>query len=115
MSSILKKASRNFLYRHPWQLCLAILGITLGVAVVVAIDLTLESSLQTFTQTAQALSGKASHRIVASDGGLDEKVRDLRASGCIVIKQLSGQHAYQPACNQKLEKIDENWVLVPLN
>ena len=74
MSSILKKASRNFLYRHPWQLCLAILGITLGVAVVVAIDLTLESSLQTFTQTAQALSGKASHRIVASDGGLDEKL-----------------------------------------
>jgi hypothetical protein len=40
---------------------------------------------------------------------------DLRASGCIVIKQLSGQHADQPACNQKLEKIDENWVLVPLN
>ncbi|MBT3811680.1 MAG: ATP phosphoribosyltransferase regulatory subunit, partial [Gammaproteobacteria bacterium] len=53
--------------------------------------------------------------IAAGDGGLDEKVRDLRASGCIVIKQLSGQHAYQPACNQKLEKIDENWVLVPLN
>lgn len=53
--------------------------------------------------------------IAAGDGALDEKVRDLRASGCIVIKQLSGQHADQPACNQKLEKIDENWVLVPLN
>ncbi|WP_428355818.1 FtsX-like permease family protein [Methyloprofundus sp.] len=74
MSSILNKASRNFLYRHPWQLCLAILGITLGVAVVVAIDLTLDSSLQAFTQTTQALSGKATHRIVASDGGLDEKL-----------------------------------------
>lgn len=74
MRMILKKASRNFLYRHPWQLCLAILGITLGVAVVVAIDLTLDSSLQTFTRTTQALSGKATHRIVASDGGLDEKL-----------------------------------------
>ena len=74
MRTTLKKASRNFLYRHPWQLCLAILGITLGVAVVVAIDLTLESSLQAFTRTTQALSGKATHRIVASDGGLDEKL-----------------------------------------
>ncbi len=74
MTSLLKKSSRHFLYRHPWQLCLAILGITLGVAVVVSIDLTLESSLHAFTQTTQALSGKASHRIIASDGGLDEKL-----------------------------------------
>ena len=74
MSSILNKASRNFLYRHPWQLALAILGITLGVAVVVSIDLALESSLQSFKQTTQALSGKASYRIIASDGGLDEKL-----------------------------------------
>lgn len=77
--SIVKKASRNFLYRHPWQLSLAIVGIALGVAVVIAIDLALESSLQSFTQTTQALSGKASHRIVASDGGLDETLyTDLR-------------------------------------
>ncbi|NOR70489.1 MAG: ABC transporter permease, partial [Methylomarinum sp.] len=74
MRSLLKKASRNFLYRHPWQLVLAILGITLGVAVVVSIDLALESSLNSFKQTTQALSGKASYRITASDGGLDEKL-----------------------------------------
>jgi len=55
--------------------------------------------------------------IVHSDSALDEKVRDLRATGCIVIKELSGQDALaqQLACNQKLEKVDENWVLVPLN
>ncbi len=55
--------------------------------------------------------------IVSGDRALDEKVRDLRATGCIVIKQLSGQHenGEQLVCNQKLEKIDENWVLVPLN
>ena len=55
--------------------------------------------------------------ISIADCALDEKVRDLRATGCIVIKQLSGQHesAKQLVCNQALEKIDENWVLVPLN
>jgi len=55
--------------------------------------------------------------IVKDDGELDEKVRDLRAKGTIVIKALSGQQntEKQLGCNQKLEKIDENWVLVPLN
>ncbi|CAB9544638.1 ATP phosphoribosyltransferase regulatory subunit (EC [Bathymodiolus brooksi thiotrophic gill symbiont] len=55
--------------------------------------------------------------IAKGDSSLDVKVRELRATGCIVIKELSGQQdaAKQLACNQKLEKIDENWVLVPLN
>jgi len=55
--------------------------------------------------------------IAKDDSALNEKVRELRAAGCIVIKELSGQKdsAKQLACNQKLEKIDENWVLVPLN
>ena len=55
--------------------------------------------------------------IAIGDRSLDEKVRDLRATGCIVIKELSGtqNQAEQAVCNQKLEKIDENWVLVPLN
>lgn len=48
-----------------------------------------------------------------SDDALDDKIRELRATGHIVIKQLSGQQA--SACHQKLEKIDKNWVLVPLN
>lgn len=79
MRPILKKASRHFLYLHPWQLILAILGVTLGVAVVVSIDLALENSLNSFKQTTQALSGKASYRIISSDGGLDEDLyRRLR-------------------------------------
>jgi ATP phosphoribosyltransferase regulatory subunit len=55
--------------------------------------------------------------ITQGDLALDEKVRDLRASGCIVIKALSGQkvNAHDLGCNQILEKSDENWVLVPLN
>ncbi|MGR9101148.1 MAG: ABC transporter permease, partial [Gammaproteobacteria bacterium] len=74
MLSVLSRASRNFLLRHPWQLALAVLGITLGVAVVIAIDLALESSLRTFERAAGAVSGKASHRVVAADGGLDESL-----------------------------------------
>lgn len=79
MSTILNRASRNFLWRHPWQLALAIVGIALGVAVVISIDLAMESSLNAFDQAGKAFSGVASHRIIAGDGGLDEKLyRQLR-------------------------------------
>ena len=74
MSSILNRAGRNFLWQHPWQLVLAIVGIALGVAVVIAIDLAMESSLKSFDQAGKAFSGTATHRIIASDGGLDEKL-----------------------------------------
>ena len=74
MNSILKRSSRNFLWQHPWQLVLAILGIALGVAVVIAIDLAMESSLNSFNQASKAYSGMATHRIIPSDGGLDEKL-----------------------------------------
>jgi len=74
MSSVLKRASRQFLWRHPWQLALAIIGIALGVAVVISIELAIESSLKAFDQAGQAFSGAATHRIVASAGGLDEKL-----------------------------------------
>ncbi len=74
MNPILKRASRNYLWRHPWQLVLAIVGIALGVAVVIAIDLAMESSLKSFDQASKAFSGTATHRIIANDGGLDEKL-----------------------------------------
>jgi putative ABC transport system permease protein len=74
MSSILGRASRNFLWQHPWQLALAIVGIALGVAVVISIDLAMESSLTAFEQAGKAFSGTATHRIIAGDGGLDERL-----------------------------------------
>ncbi len=74
MTSILVRANRNFLFQHPWQLALALIGISLGVAVVIAIDLALESSLQSFQQINQVVSGKTSHRIIARDGNLNEKL-----------------------------------------
>ena len=74
MSTILERSSRNFLRQHPWQLVLALVGIALGVAVVIAVDCALESSLKSFTDATKAFSGNATHRIIASDGGLDEKL-----------------------------------------
>ncbi len=74
MKSILNRASRNFLWQHPWQLALALVGIALGVTVVIAIDLAMESSLKSFNQAGKAFAGAATHRIVATDGGLDEKL-----------------------------------------
>jgi putative ABC transport system permease protein len=74
MNSIVVRSSRNYLWQHPWQLALAILGIALGVAVVIAIDLAMESSLTSFYQASKVFSETATHRIIASDGGLDEKL-----------------------------------------
>ncbi|MGR8978870.1 MAG: FtsX-like permease family protein [Gammaproteobacteria bacterium] len=79
MNSVLSRAGRNFLWRHPWQLAMAILGIALGVAVVISIHLALESSLNAFERASRAFSGEASHRIMTPDGGVDEKLyRQLR-------------------------------------
>jgi putative ABC transport system permease protein len=71
MASLLRRSSRNYLFRHPGQLVLALLGVTLGVAVVVAIDLALESAFRSFTLTGEAVSGQATH-VIGEDAGLDE-------------------------------------------
>ncbi|MDD5578709.1 MAG: FtsX-like permease family protein [Methylobacter sp.] len=86
MNPILNKSSRNFLWQHPWQLALAIVGIALGVAVVISIDLAMESSLTAFDQAGKAFSGTATHRIIASDGGLDEKLYTQLRVGQGIIK-----------------------------
>ena len=72
MRTLLAKASYQYLLRHPWQLLLALVGIMLGVAVVIAIDLAIDSSLRAFEQAGKAVSGNASHTIIAATGGLDE-------------------------------------------
>jgi len=71
--------------------------------------------------TKESLSEQNVNKIFApiaqGDLSLDEKVRDLRANGQIVIKALSGQQvsAQELGCTQILEKNDKNWVLVPSN
>jgi putative ABC transport system permease protein len=72
MNTILLRASRNFFLRHPWQLCLTITGVALGVAVVVSIDLVRNNAEHAFVRSTEAIVGKATHRIVAGPSGLDE-------------------------------------------
>jgi putative ABC transport system permease protein len=65
--------------RHPWQILLSILGIALGVAVVVSIDLANSSANKAFELSAEAISGNATHEIVAGPEGVpDEIYTELR-------------------------------------
>jgi putative ABC transport system permease protein len=62
--------------REPMRTTLTILGIAVGVAVVVAIALSNQSALRAFSESVDAVAGRANYQIV-SDAGLREDV--LRA------------------------------------
>lgn len=74
MNAIVRRSSWRYFQRHPWQLGLTILGVALGVAVVVAVDLAIESAQRAFRLSADAVTGGATHQIVAGPAGLDERV-----------------------------------------
>ncbi len=74
VKTTLWRASLQHLRLHPWQLVLAILGIALGVAVVVAVDLANDSARRAFDLSAQAVTGKASHQIVAGPNGIPDSL-----------------------------------------
>ena len=79
MSRTLWLSSARYIISRPWQTALSVLGITLGVAIVVAIDLGNQSAKHAFSLSSDAVSGKATHRIVGGPGGLPEDVyRELR-------------------------------------
>ena len=65
--------------RHPLQACLAALGVALGVAAVVGMDIANQSAKRAFAASAEAVAGRATHRIVGGPRGLPEDVyRRLR-------------------------------------
>jgi putative ABC transport system permease protein len=74
VSRLLRRAGRRYLQRHPWQLALSVLGVALGVAVVVSVDLANESAERAFGLSMDAISGRATHQIVAGERGVDESV-----------------------------------------
>ena len=79
MSSMLWLSGVRYLLGRPWQTALSVVGITLGVAVVVAIDLGNQSAKHAFRLSSDAVSGRATHRIVGGPGGLSEDIyRKLR-------------------------------------
>ncbi|MBI5652311.1 MAG: ABC transporter permease [Chloroflexi bacterium] len=79
--TLLKTALRDQL-RRPWMTLLVILSIALGVGVVVSVDLANQSATRAFQLSTDAVVGKATHQIVANNGGIDETIyRDLRLRG----------------------------------
>ena len=70
---ILYRASLGYLRRHPWQLLLAVLGITVGVGVVLAVDIANASARAAFTLSLDTLAGQSTHQIVGGPTGVDER------------------------------------------
>jgi len=78
----LYRASFGYLWRHPWQLGLALVGICIGVAVIVAVDLANDSSRTAFRLSMDTLNGAATHQVVGGPSGVDESVYvELRRAG----------------------------------
>jgi putative ABC transport system permease protein len=89
--SVLWAASLRHLLRHPAQLALALVGLSLGVATIIAVDIATASSRRAFELSMDAVNGAATHQIVGGPQGIDERVYvDLRT------RQLAAG-AVQPA------------------
>lgn len=72
-------ASFRHLLRHPAQLALALVGLSLGVATIVAVDIATASSRRAFELSMDAVNGAATHQIVGGPQGIDERLYvDLR-------------------------------------
>jgi putative ABC transport system permease protein len=70
VTPLLLRAGARYHLRHPWQLALALLGITLGVAVVVGVDVANTSARRAFLLSADAVTGRATHEIVGGPAGV---------------------------------------------
>ena len=68
------RASFSYLLRHPWQLALAVLGISVGVAVIVAVDLANASARKAFLMSMDTLTGDATHQVIGGPSGVSERV-----------------------------------------
>jgi len=70
----LRAASLRHLLRHPAQLALALVGLTLGVGTIVAVDVATASARRAFELSLQAVNGAATHQIVGGPRGVDERL-----------------------------------------
>ena len=72
--STLRAASLRHLLRHPAQLALAFVGLTLGVGTIVAVDVATASARRAFELSIEAINGAATHRISGGPQGVDEQL-----------------------------------------
>lgn len=69
---LLYAASLRHLLRHPAQLALALLGLTLGVGSIVAVDIATASSRRAFELSLSAVNGAATHQLRGGPRGIEE-------------------------------------------
>jgi putative ABC transport system permease protein len=87
-------ASFRHLLRHPAQLALALVGLSLGVATIIAVDIATASSRRAFELSMEAVNGAATHQIIGGPQGIDERLyADLRTRD-LQVGQL--QPAFAP-------------------
>lgn len=67
-------SSIRHLLRHPAQLALALVGLSVGVATIVAVDIATASSRRAFELSMDAVNGAATHEIVGGPDGIDERL-----------------------------------------
>jgi putative ABC transport system permease protein len=76
---ILWAASIRHLLRHPAQLVLALVGLSVGVGTIIAVDIATASAGRAFQLSSQAVNGAATHEIAGGPQGVDERLYvDLR-------------------------------------
>ena len=79
---VLWAASLRHLLRHPAQLALALIGLSLGVATIIAVDIATASSRRAFELSMDAVNGTATHQIIGGPQGIDERLYvELRTRG----------------------------------
>src|SRR2546430_9546442 len=74
MMPTLRAASVRHLLRHPAQLALALIGLTLGVGTIVAVDVATASSQRAFELSLQAVHRAPPPQITGGPRGVDERL-----------------------------------------
>jgi len=69
---LLWSASLRHLLRHPAQLILALVGLSVGVGTIIAVDIATASAGRAFQLSMQAVNGAATHSITGGPQGIDE-------------------------------------------
>jgi putative ABC transport system permease protein len=107
VTGLLRRASLRFYLRHPWQLGLAIAGISLGVGVHVGVSLANDSAARAFDVAAAEVRGAVTHRLLPLEGTLDERVYRELVLG-------DGTMTAAPVVDAEVRLVDRPGVRVPL-
>src|SRR5262249_44693199 len=106
---VLWAASLRHLLRHPAQLLLALIGLSVGVGTIIAVDIATASAGRAFQLSVQAVNGAATHQIVGGPQGLDERLYvDLRT-------RLAPRAAMSPVLEGYVSSGDRELQLVGLD